>query len=407
MPDDADARVVIVGAGQAGAAAAAKLRALGHQGPVTLVGREPQPPYQRPPLSKKYLLGELALERLYLKATDFYETNGIDLVTGTEATAIDREAREVVTGAGRLSYDRVILATGAAPRRLPAAIGGDLSGVYTVRDLLDVDTMAPEFAEGRRALIVGGGYIGLEAAAVARSRGLEVTLVEMAPRILSRVASAATADWFRALHEARGVAIREGVGLDRLEGEGRVTAALLSDGTRIGIDFVIAGIGIHPDTRLAEAAGLAIENGIAVDGACRTSDPAIFAAGDCASFPWEEGRIRLESVQNAIDQAEHAAAVIAGATGAPYRPVPWFWSDQYDARLQIAGLNLGHDRVVTRPGSREGALSVWYFHGPRFLAVDAMNEPKAFMQGKRWLQQGASPDSEALADPGRDLKTLV
>ena len=398
-------RVVVVGGGQAGAALVARLRNDGFAGAVTLIGDEPAPPYQRPPLSKKYLLGEMAVERLYLKPASFYDDHDIELVTATPVTAIDRAAREVVTGARRIAYDSLALTTGARPRLLPAAIGGALAGVYPVRTLGDVDTMAPEVAAGRRVLIVGGGYIGLEAAAVCALKGLEVTLIELAPRILQRVASAATSDFLRDLHLGHGVEIRESTGLERLTGGGRVAGAVLSTGERLELDFAIVGIGIPPDTRLAAAAGLALENGIAVDRHCRTSDPAIYAAGDCASFPYKGNRIRLESVQNAIDQAEHAARAIMGSQD-DYLPYPWFWSDQYDARLQIAGLNTGYDATVIRPGHRPGGQSIWYFRGDTLLAVDAISDPKAYMRGKRWIEAGFSPDSTAVADPDIDLKTL-
>jgi 3-phenylpropionate/trans-cinnamate dioxygenase ferredoxin reductase subunit len=399
-------RVVVVGGGQAGAALVAKLRNDGFDGAVTLIGAEPVPPYQRPPLSKKYLLGEMTEERLYLKPAGFYPDHGIELVTGTEVTAIDRAAQEVVAGGRRFPYDALALTTGALPRLLPVAIGGDLGGVYPVRTLADVDAMAPEVVAGRRVLIIGGGYIGLEAAAVCALKGLKVTLIELADRILQRVAAPATSDFVRALHRSHGVDIRESVGLERLTGAGRVDGAVLSTGETLGIDFAIIGIGIVPDTRLAEAAGLTLMNGIAVDGRCRTSDPAILAAGDCASFPYKGARIRLESVQNAIDQAEHAARAIMGAEE-DYLPHPWFWSDQYDARLQIAGLGTGYDRTVIRPGHRPGGQSIWYFRGDTLLAVDAISDPKAYMQGKRWIEAGVSPDAEALADPESDLRSLA
>jgi NAD(P)H-nitrite reductase len=232
-----------------------------------------------------------------------------------------------------------------------------------------------------------------------------VTVVEMAPRILQRVAAPETADWFRALHAAHGVRILEGVALERLTGEGRVTGALLADGTHLPADFVIAGVGIRPVTELAEAAGLALDNGIAVDALGQTSDPAIWSAGDCASFPWRGGRLRLESVQNAIDQAEAVAANMLGA-GAPYLPAPWFWSDQFDTKLQIAGLNLGYDRVVTR-GPEGGSVSFWYYRGVELLAVDAVNEPRAYMVGKRLIEAGRSPAPDAVADAAVPLKSLL
>jgi 3-phenylpropionate/trans-cinnamate dioxygenase ferredoxin reductase subunit len=265
--------------------------------------------------------------------------------------------------------------------------------------------MAPDVVPGARALIVGGGYIGLEAAAVCRKKGMEVTLIEMAPRILQRVAAPETSDYFRALHRAHGVRIMEGVGLIMLDhANGHVVGATLSNGTEHPYDLVIAGIGIAPATALAEAAGLMIDNGIMTDSHGRTSDPAIWAAGDCASFPWRGGRLRLESVQNAIDQAELVAQNVLGAAR-DYVPMPWFWSDQYDIKLQIAGLNTGYDQVIVRDGG--AARSHWYFVGGTLLAVDAMNDPRAFMVGKRLLEAGKSPAVDAVADTGLDLKTLL
>ncbi|WP_306132543.1 NAD(P)/FAD-dependent oxidoreductase [Roseivivax marinus] len=398
-------RIVVVGAGQAGASLCARLRAKGYTGALTLIGAEPVPPYQRPPLSKAYLLGEMPVERLYLRPESFYADQGIDLRLGAPVTGIDRDSRTVTVGDEVLHWDALALTAGSAPRRLPAAIGGGLDGVATVRTLADVDDMAPRFAEGARVLIVGGGYIGLEAAAVAAKRGLHVTLVEMNDRILGRVAAPETAEVFRTLHRDAGVDLREGVGLDRLLGEDRVEAARLTDGTEIPVDFVIAGVGIAPATDLAEAAGLEIADGIATDEMGRTSDPNIWAAGDCASFPWNGGRLRLESVGHAIDQAEAVADNMLGA-GTPYVAKPWFWSDQYDTKLQIAGLNAGHDRVVRRAG-KAGSVSFWYFAGDRLLAVDAMNDPRAYMVAKRLIEAGRSPDPDAVADPETDLKALL
>jgi len=398
--------VVVIGAGQAGSSLVAKLRNSGFDGRVTLIGAEPVPPYQRPPLSKAYLLGDMTLDRLFLRPESFYGEHGIDLRLNTRVTGIDRAARHVHLGDEVIAYDHLVLTTGSDPRRLPASIGGALGGVFVVRDLADVDAMAPHVVTGRRALIVGGGYIGLEAAAVAAKRGLQVTLVEMADRILQRVAAPETSDYFRALHQSHGVTIREGVGLDRLLGDGHVTGARLSDGTELAADLVIVGVGIAPATGLAEAAGLEIENGIKVDAQGRTSDPAIWAAGDCASFPWRGARIRLESVPNAIDQAECVAENIMGAAK-DYVAKPWFWSDQYDVKLQIAGLNAGYDRTVVRAGDKPGSQSVWYFRGHDLLAVDAMNDPRAYMIGKRLIEAGQSPSPEAVGDPDTPLKSLM
>ncbi len=398
-------KIVVVGAGQAGAACVAKLRAGGFDGSITLIGEEHAPPYQRPPLSKGYLLGEMALDRLYLRPESYYSDNAIDLRLDTRVDAIDRADRVVIAGGQSLPYDALVLTTGSVPRRLPASVGGDLKGAHVVRTLSDVDAMAPEAAEGRRALIIGGGYIGLEAAAVCRKKGMEVTLIEMADRILQRVAAPETSDYFRALHKRNGVRLLEGVGLTCLTGvDGHVTGAILSDVTEMPVDLALIGIGVSPSTTLAEAAGLEIENGIKVDAHGRTSDPQIFAAGDCTSLPYRGDRIRLESVQNAIDQAEAVAETILGSD-TPYIPKPWFWSDQYDVKLQIAGLNTGYDQVVIRDGG--AARSHWYYGGGTLLAVDAMNDPRGYMIGKRMIEAGKTPPPETVADPEADLKALL
>jgi len=398
-------KIVVIGAGQAGASCVAKLRSEGFTGAITLIGEEHAPPYQRPPLSKAYLLGEMALERLYLRPESYYAENGIDLMLDTTVQAIDRADRKVIASGHAISYDALVLTTGSVPRRLPGRIGGELGGVHVVRTLKDVDEMAPEIAEGRRALIVGGGYIGLEAAAVCRKKGLDVTLIEMADRILARVACPETSAWFRALHESHGVTVLEGVGLTTLtEADGHVAGAVLSDGSEHPFDLVIAGIGITAASALAEAAGLTIDNGIAVDALGRTSDPAIWSAGDCASFPYRGGRIRLESVQNAIDQAEAVARNILGADE-DYVPHPWFWSDQYDVKLQIAGLNTGYTDIVVRDAGE--ARSHWYYAGDTLVSVDAMNDPRAYMVGKRLIEAGKSPARDAVADPATDLKALL
>ena len=399
--------VVVVGAGQAGASVVAKLRTEGFDGDITLIGAEKVPPYQRPPLSKAYLLGEMAEERLYLRPADFYETQNIALRLDTRVTGINRNDKTVVLSDGEtLSYDDLVLTTGAHPRTLPAAIGGTLDGVFAVRDLSDADAMAPAFTAGKRVLIIGGGYIGLEAAAVASKLGLKVTLVEMADRILQRVAAPETSDYFRTLHESHGVDIREGVGLDRLLGDDHVTVARLTDGSEIEIDFAVVGVGIAPASILAESAGIAVGNGITTDSHGRTSDPHIWAAGDCASAEFNGQTIRIESVGNAIDQAEAVAVNIAGGN-APYVPKPWFWSDQYDCKLQIAGLNLGYTDVYVRKGDTPGVQSHWYFKGDTLIAVDAMNDPRNYMIGKRLIEAGRSPTPEQLTDPATDMKALL
>ncbi|MBN2760101.1 MAG: oxidoreductase [Rhodobacteraceae bacterium] len=396
-------RIVVVGAGQAGASLVARLRAKGFDGAITLLGEEPVPPYQRPPLSKAYLLGEMALERLFLRPESFYADQGIVLRMDARVTGLDRAAKQVHLGNETLPYDALALTTGSSPRRPPASIGGALPGVHTVRGLADVDAMASEFREGARVVIVGGGYIGLEAAAVAAKRGLDVTVLEMAPRILARVAASETAEAIHALHERHGVRILTETALARIDGTDRVTGVTLADGTALPANFVIVGIGIAPVTDLAEAAGLTLDNGIATDAQGRTSDPAIWAAGDCASFPWQGAQMRLESVQNAIDQAECVADNMLGA-GRDYVPMPWFWSDQYDMKLQIAGLNAGYTRVVVREAP---VRSHWYFKDDTLISVDALGDPRAYMVGKRMIEQGISPDPAALADPATDLKALL
>ena len=398
------AGILIVGGGQAGSTLAQTLRSEGYEGPVTILGAEPVLPYERPPLSKAYLLGEMEKERLYLRPAAIYEEWRIELRLGTPVTAIDTAAQTVSVGEEVLGYDELALCTGSIPNRLPEALGGGLDGVFTVRSLADIDRMKARVTAGARVLVIGGGYIGLEAAAVAAKLGLSVTVIEMAPRILGRVAAPETADVIRAAHEAHGVEIREGCGLVRLAGEGHVTGAELTDGTMLDVDLAIVGTGIRPDTALAEAAGIVCENGVAVDEMGRTSAPHVWAAGDCASFPYKGGRMRLESVQNAIDQAQAVARNMLGANE-PYVPYPWFWSDQYDLKLQIAGLGTGYDRIAVRES--EGGRSHWYFKGDRLLAVDAVDAARDYMVGKRLLEMGRTVDPEVVADPATNLKALL
>lgn len=397
--------IVIVGAGQAALSALAALREDAASRSITLVGDEPHLPYRRPPLSKTCLLGEEATaDTLALRPRDWFE--GVELRLGCRVEAIDREAgRLLLDDGGSRPYDGLLLCTGTRARTLPADIGGGVDGVHTLRSLADAGRLKDELAAARRLLVVGGGYVGLEVAAAARQRGLDVTLVEAGARLLGRVACAATADHMRALHAARGVDIREATGLVALSGPGRVRAARLTDGSEIEVDLVVAGIGAVPNQELAAAAGLAVADGIAVDAFCRTSDPRILAAGDCASFPHDGGRRRLESVQNAADQGAAAAATLLGRP-APYRPLPWFWSDQYDTKLQIVGLGEGHDRVVERPGRRAGAKSFWYFREDRLLAVDAINDPAAYMLARRLIAAGVSPEPAMIA-AGADLAGLL
>lgn len=398
--------VVIVGCGHAGLAVAEHLRKGGYGGALALIGAEPHPPYQRPPLSKSYLLGGADLEKLFLKPQKWFSDNDVSLRTATTVVSIDRAARTVLLdGAPGLRYRHLVLATGARARRLPQSVTRGLGGIHVLRDVLDVDRFRSELGPGRRLLVVGGGYIGLEMAAVARKVGMQVTLIETADRLLSRVACAETAAWIAELHRANGVDLRLGVGLDRLDGEGRVAAARLSDGTRLAVDCVVVGIGSEPETALASDAGLRVSNGVLVDPCGRTDDPAVWAVGDCACYALNEGPVRFESVGNAISSAAVVARNILGGE-LQYLPEPWFWSDQYDAKLQIAGLSGPADDVVVREAPGEGR-SHWYFRRGRLVAVDALNAPRAYMAGRRLLGDGKPVDPASIADPQISLKELV
>jgi 3-phenylpropionate/trans-cinnamate dioxygenase ferredoxin reductase subunit len=411
---DAAAPVVLVGGGHAAAAFVNSVRRAGFEGPLVLVSEEPALPYHRPPLSKKYLADAVPLEQILIRPAAWYEEQRVALRLGTRVQHIDRAARCVeLSDSTTLAYGTLVLTTGARPRRLPAAIGGDLPGVLVMRSLADADAMAPHLVAGQRLVVIGGGYIGLEAAAVAATKGMKVTLLEAAPRILQRVAAPATADFFRSLHRARGVEVCEGVAPRRLLAQGaegvggaHVCGVELDDGRVVEADAVLVGIGVDPDVELARAAGLAIDNGIAVDEFCRTSDPHILAAGDCCSFPYRGGRLRLESVQNANDQAAVAAHTVAGKPAA-YAALPWFWSDQYDTKLQIAGLNQGYDEAVSRPGKTERSLSVWYFRGESLIAVDAINDAAAFVVAKKLLERGASVPKASVRDPASEFKSWL
>ncbi|MEM6637609.1 MAG: FAD-dependent oxidoreductase [Pseudomonadota bacterium] len=398
---------VVVGAGQAGCALVTRLRNKGFEGDITLIGAEEHLPYQRPPLSKGYLLGDVARERLFLKQMGFYSDENIQLRLGSPVTGIDPSAKTISFRGETISYDKLALTCGLNPRRLPADIGGALEGVFGIRTLADVDTMAAPFSQAKKALVVGGGYIGLEGAAVARKLGLEVTLIEAAERILNRVAARETADYFRALHGGHGVRMLEGTGLARLTGDLHVTGAELSDGSTIEADVVLVGIGMRDDVPLASDAGLEVDRGIVVDDMCQTSDARIWAAGDCTAQVFRGRRMRIESVQNAIDQAEAVADNMLGANQS-YDPKPWFWSDQYDVKLQIAGLNLGYSEIAVRSGADEKARSHWYYNSEGgLIAVDAMNDPRAYMIGKRLIESGKSLPADVISDPASDLKSLM
>ncbi len=400
--------IVIVGAGQAAAQAVQSLRQGGYAGALTLIGEEPHLPYQRPPLSKAYMKGELDEERLYFRLADAYAAWSVDCVLNTRATEIDRAARTLATDHNTYAYDALILATGARPRALPVP-GADLANVFDLRTLGDVEAIKPHMQADKRLVIIGAGYIGLEAAAVARQLGLDVTVLEMAPRVLARVAGPALSAFYEDEHRRQGVAIRTGVQLSHLQGEaGHVSAAVLTSGEVIAADLVLVGIGIVPNDELARAAGLACGNGIYTDRDARSSDPRIFAAGDCAARPLVHyGRSgRLESVHNAIEQGKLAAAAIMGLKR-PAEDCPWFWSDQYDLKLQIAGLSAGYDEAVLRGNPASRRFAIFYLKNGTLIAVDAVNAAPEFLVAKKLISAAAKLAPERLGDTSIPIKDIA
>jgi 3-phenylpropionate/trans-cinnamate dioxygenase ferredoxin reductase component len=403
---------VIVGAGQAAAQAVDSLRRAGFGGRLVVVGDEPDPPYQRPPLSKKFLAGELVRERLAIKPLSFYAQAHTELRLGVRAEALDLARREVSLSDGEcLGYDRLLLATGTAPRRL-AVPGSELAGIHYLRTVTDVEHIRTELAAAGHVVIVGGGYIGLEAAATCRSLGAEVDVVEMTERVMNRVVAPEVAAFFASDHARHGVRIHtqmlvSGFGARTHEPE-RVAAVQTRDGRVFPADLVIVGIGVVPVTDLAATAGLVVDNGIAVDEHCRTSDPAVYAAGDCTSHPSLRygRRVRLESVDNAFEQAKTAAANMAGGSVVHDR-VPWFWSDQYDLKLLIVGLNLDFDQVVLRGRPEARTFACCYLRDRELLAVDCINDPKDYMAAKKLIAERRRCDPARLADPAVALKDTV
>lgn len=401
-------RVVIAGAGHAAGQVVTSLLQHKFDGQIVLVGDEPYLPYQRPPLSKKFLAGEMAAERLYVKPATFYENAGVEIHLETTITAIDRDAKRLLVADGEdVVYDKLVLALGSRVRRLPVD-GAELKRVYYLRSIADVENIRGKMEPGRRLVIIGAGYIGLEVAAVAQQAGLDVTVVEMADRVMSRVVSPEISDFYQIEHANRGVRLRLSTGVAALSGKKRVKAVTTSEGEDLPADLVVIGVGIQPNTELATAAALEVDNGIVVDDHCMTSDPDIFAVGDCTSHPNAiYGRqLRLESVHNALEQAKTAAANICGADVA-YSQVPWFWSDQYDLKLQIAGLSDGYDDVVIRGKPAERAFSCLYLREGRLIAVDAINAPRDFVQSKALIADRATIDLGKLTDPDIALKELA
>lgn len=405
------ADVVIVGAGHGGAQAAIALRQNGFAGSIAVIGREPELPYERPPLSKDYLAREKAFERIMIRPAAFWDDKAVTFELGREVTAIDPAAHVLTTDDGAtIGYGSLIWAAGGDPRRLTLD-GHDLAGVHAVRTREDADRLMAELDAGaKHAVVIGGGYIGLEAAAVLTKLGVRVTLLEALPRVLARVAGETLSAFYEAEHRAHGVDLRTQVQVAAIEGaDGRVTGVRLADGSVIAADMVIVGIGIIPAVAPLIAAGAEGGNGVLVDDHCRTSLPDVFAIGDCAAHAnsFADGAvIRLESVQNANDQASTVARVLTG-NPAPYHAVPWFWSNQYDLKLQTVGLSIGHDAAITRgdPGTR--SFSVVYLKAGRVIALDCVNMVKDYVQGRKLVEAGTHVAPERLADAGTPLKELV
>jgi len=398
-------RIVIVGAGHAAGQAVASLLQDKFDGEIVVIGDESHVPYQRPPLSKAYLAGELPLERVYLRPDNFYRERGVVLRLGTRVTAIDCGAHTVSTDQGEsFVYDKLLFATGGRPRKLTIP-GSDLPGIHYLRTIADVDAIRAELAPGRRLVIVGGGYIGLEVAAVAVKHGIDVAVLEMEDRILKRVTTEAMSAFYDSLHSGRGVRIRTSALVTGFDGEGRVAAVRVGGGESVPADVVIVGIGIIPNVEVAESAGLPCQNGIVVDDHCRTSDPDVYAAGDCTNHPNPllGRRLRLESVPNATDQARVAVTNMLGGD-AVYAAIPWFWSDQYELKLQMVGFSSDGDTAVTRGDPAANQFATFYLKDGVLVAVDAVNSPKEFMACRQLVAKQAKIDPARLADPAVSMK---
>ena len=403
---------VIVGAGHASGQAALSLRSEGFDGKIILIGEEPYLPYQRPPLSKKFLAGEIGIDRVEFKGEEFYgpDDANVDLKLNTTVTAIDRAGKTVTTADGEtIGYDKLLLTTGSRVRRLDMLPGADLEGVFYLRNIADVEGIQGYFKPGKKAVIIGAGYIGLEVAAVSIKRDVSVDVLEMEDRVMARVTTPEVSAFFHKVHSDEGVKLHYNTKVTGFEGtDGKLTHVLTEDGEKFEADFVVIGVGILPNQELAADAGIACNNGILVDEFARTDDVNIFAAGDCTNHPNPhlDRNIRLESVHNALEQAKTAAASMCG-NSLPYNQVPWFWSDQYDLKLQTVGLNEGYDQVVMRgdPGSRK--FAAFYLKQGELIAVDAINAAPEFLMSKRLIAGRAHIDPARLADTNIPMKEMV
>lgn len=402
---DAGAGIVVVGAGHAAGQTAASLRQEGYEGKITLLGDEPFVPYQRPPLSKQYLSGEHGLERVYLRPEKFYADKNVDIKVSTQVESIDTKAQTVTTSAREsYPYDKLLIATGSRPRRLNIQ-GSDLKGIHYLRTIEDVDEIAANMKNAGKAVIVGGGYIGLEVASVAVTSGLEVSVLEMEDRILQRVTTPEMSAFYHQLHSSRGVSIHTNTTVSGFEGDKQVSKVICGDKS-FDADLVIVGIGIIPNVEIAQEAGIECDNGIVVNERCQTSAPGVYAAGDCTNHPNPilGRRLRLESVPNAMEQARVAAANICGGSK-EYSAVPWFWSDQYELKLQMVGFSSDGDQQVVRGDKSNNEFAVFYLKDGNVMAVDAVNSPREFMVCKQLY--GKPVDANLLADASVDLKTLL
>ena len=405
--------ILIIGAGQAGVQTAEALRAGGYEGPITLLGDEPHGPYHRPPLSKAWLAGEMEAVQLVMRAPEMLARKNIELRTDCQVTAIDRTAKSVTLADGStLPYSGLVLATGSTPRTLPLP-GGNAHGVLALRSRDDASAIAERMAvciERQLPLVViGGGFIGLEVAATARKKGLAVTVLEAAPRLLGRVLAPMLSDWYAELHRSHGVQLVLGAQIAEIitDHEGQATGVRMADGTLYPAGLVVVGIGVNANDELARAAGLTCERGIVVDACGRTSDPSIVAAGDCTARRLADGNLlRLESVQNATEQGKSAAAALLGQER-PFTATPWFWSDQYDKKLQMAGLSMGADHWAVRGDIASGSFSVYHYKGDQLLAADSINASKDHLQVRKLLDAGVSPTPQQAGDAGFDLNSLL
>ena len=401
--------IVIVGGGHAAGQAAASLRQEGYEGEVVIIGDEPHIPYQRPPLSKQYLSGEQGIERVYLRPEKFYASKNITVKTGVRVEQIDTVAQTLTTdGEETIAYEKLLIATGSRPRRLNIP-GSDLPGIHYLRTISDVDAIRAEMAPGKKMVIVGGGYIGLEVASVGIKQELEVHVLEMEERILQRVTTPEMSTFYHELHAGRGVHVHTSTAVSGFSGDGRVQAVLCNkenDEQAFPADLVVVGIGIIPNVELAKDAGIDCDNGIVVDDRCRTSAANVFAAGDCTNHPNPllKRRLRLESVPNAMEQARVAASSMRGGDKS-YASIPWFWSDQYELKLQMVGFSADGDTQVVRGDKAGNHFAVFYLKNGTLVAADAVNSPREFMVCKQLV--GKPVDADKLADPETDLKTLL